>query len=201
MDLNKIHPSWFPILNKIHQEPLNTFLKETIYTRGIREDRENIFKVFSKPLCNIKMVIVTKPNLNFKEFDIIDDMTKEGFNKSEWNKEGVFFLETSLTTSLEGDTDEEYWKDFIDIVIKYISQEHPCIWMFWGTAYKLHNVKKDYILVNNYSRELLEEIPINKDWNYAFISPTITHKDFVKGDYFYKANKILNKLNIKTIKF
>jgi len=201
MDLSKVHISWFPILNKIHQEPLNTFLKETIYTRGIREGKENIFKTFSKPLCNIKMVIVVKPGLNFKEFNVIDDMTEEGFNKSEWNKEGVFFLETSLTTSLEGDTDEEYWKDFIDTVIKYISQEHPCIWMFWGTAYKLHNVKKDYILVNNYNRELLEDIPVNKDWNYAFISPTITHKDFVKGDYFYKANKILNKLNIKQIKF
>ena len=201
MDLNKFHPSWFPILNKIHQEPLNTFLKETIYTRGIREDRENIFKVFSKPLCNIKMVIVTKPGLLFREFNVIDNMTEEGFSKSKWIKEGVFFLDTSLTTSLEGDTDEEYWKDFIDTVIKYISQEHPCIWMFWGTAYKLHNVKKDYILVNNYSRTLIEEIPINKDWNYTFISPTITHKDFVKGDYFYKANKILNKLHNKTIKF
>ena len=205
MDLNKIHPSWFPILNKIHQEPLNTFLKETIYTRGIRENREDIFKIFSKPLCNIKMVIVTKPRLNFAEhladFSVIDKMVEKGFNKSEWNKEGVFFLETSLTRSLEGDTDEKYWKDFIDTVIKYISQEHPCIWMFWGTAYKLHNVKKDYILVNSYNRELLEHIPINKDWNYTFISPDIIDYDFEKGDYFYKANRILNKLNIKQIKF
>ena len=72
--------------------------------------------------------------------------------------------------------------------------------MFWGTSHKLHNVKKDYILVNNYSRELIQEIPINPDWNYAFISPEIANKDFVKGDYLYKANVILNKLN-KQIKF
>lgn len=201
MDLNKVHISWLPILHKIHQEPLNTFLNETIHTRGIREGKIAIFSLFSKPLCDIKMVIVLKPGLNFKEWNAIDEMSENGFSRQKWREQGVFFLPTSLTTSYEGDSDEEYWKDFIDTVIKYISQEHPCIWMFWGTSYKLHNVKKDYILVNSYDRDLLEHIPINKDWNYAFISPKLTDKDFEKGDYFYKANRILNKLNYKEIKF
>lgn len=200
MDLNKIHPSWFPILSKAHQEPLNTFLKETIYTRGIKEDKNSLFKPFYKPLCDVNVVIVLKHRMTIEEFNAISSITEEGLDDVKWREQGVLFLPTSLTTSYSGDSDEEYWKDFIDTVIKYISQEHPCIWMFWGTTYKLHNVKKDYILVNGYNRNLIEEIPINSDWNYAFISPEITHKDFIKGDYFYKANAILNKFN-KNIKF
>jgi uracil DNA glycosylase len=200
MDLYSFHGSWAPILNKLYQEPLNTFLKETIYTRGVREDKTTLFKIFSKPLSAIKMVIVTESVIDLKEASVINSMLDTDFNRQEWKEQGVFFLPTSLTSSYGGDNDEPYWKDFIDTVIKYISQENPCIWMFWGTSHKLHNVKKDYILVNNYSRELIEDIPINSDWNYTFISPAILSKDFVKGDYFYKANKVLNKLN-KQIKF
>lgn len=155
------HPSWYPILATLNQEPLLT-LNTTILPNCLYyPPKDSIFRVFKMPLEEIKVVVLgqdpyhgpnqanglcfavnenvsTPPSLKV----IAKEIEQEGF-KSEvlnwktlkhWEEQGVFLLNTALTVqSGMAGSHLHYWESFTKRVINFISIHQPSIWLLWGT--------------------------------------------------------------------
>jgi len=56
-----------------------------------------------------------------------------------WIKSGVFLLNTALTVEIDKPSShlklkiwENFTKEVIEYISKYMSENQPCIWMLWG---------------------------------------------------------------------
>ena len=196
MDLSRIHPSWQPVMGHLYNEPLKTFLNETLTEKPFAPKLKDIFKVFEVDVKSIKVVMIgdepeSKYNtsnglafgrykqqyfgtpLNILRTEIVKtvpwslEKTEDYVGLEHWQKQGVFLLNSSLT-SVPGEKQahSKIWEAFTNSVVRFIARESPCIWMLWGDA----RVYK-YFIVNNfhvsdYDLETITEIPANRDWNY-----------------------------------
>ena len=112
--LEKVHEDWIPIIRTyLHQEPLSILLNEILPNISYKPEKENIFNIFTMPLKDIKVVI-----LHLEPYPYYTNKVRDF---SEWEKQGVFILNTSLTSEVSNmESHYEYWENFIKTVIKYI---------------------------------------------------------------------------------
>lgn len=152
--IDKIHPSWKPIIDILNEdEELKKLNKDILPNCTYYPNRQDIFNVFSMDLKDIKVVILgqdpypnegqalgyafavsettTKPaSLRIIEKEVGHEIDKTLFN---WRQQGVFLLNTALTVEAKkAGSHLKYWENFTKEVIKYISFNNPCIWLLWG---------------------------------------------------------------------
>lgn len=223
---NKIHEDWLPIMNLLHQEPLKTLSETILPNISYQPKADNIFKVFEVPINSIKVVIlgqdpfptpndaiglsfingINKIPVSLKNIfkEIIDSEASKVINQYTWQEQGVFLLNTALTVETgKAGSHLKYWEDFTKRVINHISINQPCIWLLWGKkAEKFMPYIKDTFNASNYSKETIENIPVNSDWNYLLIAPHPAAEAYSGGtagffgcNHFYYTNKILSKLS------
>jgi len=114
------------------------------------------------------------------------DLKDEWQTLEHWIRSGVFLLNTALTVEIDNAGSHlKFWKDFTKEVIKYISIEHPCIWMLWGK--KAQKFKK--IIKKSSEKNYILEAP----------HPAARDNSFRECGYknFLDANKRLGKDKIK----
>lgn len=120
-------------------------------------------------------------------------------------QQGVFLMNLSLTVATgEPGSHFNYWEEFTDSVISYISSENPCVWILWGErlTQKRQNIKNTF-LVKGYDEQTIKEIPIYPEANYVLTGNHPLKFDeneplfFEKGFYF--VNEILKKRSLKEI--
>ena len=219
--LDSIHPSWKPLLYLLSEEFLLDFKDNVLQNERFYPEPELIFKVFSMPLSDIKIVILgTEPyqlvNVNtglafavkqsvstlppkLKTLQKSLGKTVDNVKTLEnWESQGVFLLNTSLTIGVDK-THKEYWKNFIKKVVYFIGYYNPCIWFLWGDSAKnyISNLpRKSIFKVQGYDDTLINEIPINSSYNYIFssVSPSleyITNKGLFEGNLHFKQSNVI----------
>ena len=157
MNYSKVHHSWVPLGREFNTEAFLTFKNEILPREKYYPEADKVFRVFSMPLSEIKVV-------NVVNFTPVSDEIYE------LSKEGVFVLPIALTEGVSHDH-SEYWLPFITKVIYYIAKNNPCIWLF--PSIKAHRFAanlpvKTIFNVLGYTDETIQQIPINADYNYVF---------------------------------
>lgn len=194
----QMHEDWIPLFNLLYQEPLKTLSEEVLPNISYQPKKDNIFKVFEKPMKDIKVVILgqdpyptpgdaiglsfvngrgnTPVSLRNIYKEIVDSTTSsnEDIDINKWQEQGVFLLNTALTVETgKAGSHLKYWEDFTKRTISLIAEKQPCIWVLWGMKAQkfipyIHNCP---FHVNGYNKETIEDIPINPDWNYILTAP------------------------------
>ena len=118
-----------------------------------------------------------------------------------WNNQGVFLLNLALTVETnKGGSHAKNWENFAKSVISFISKENPCIWLMWGNRIKHYKGRIfNPFIVENYTRETIEEIPIDPELNYIIEGENPVMGENFSNDGFYKTNRILSKKSINII--
>ena len=159
-----IHESWHPFLQPIFDTDfaLQIIKNQILPTNNFYPEKHNIFRVFSMPMQDIKVVILGQdpyPNVNqaigyafavYKECTmpaslriIAKEVADEGFGievdlrdwktLQHWTNQGVFLLNTALTVEKKkAGSHIDLWKSFTRQVIEVISKEVNPIWLLWG---------------------------------------------------------------------
>lgn len=148
---------------------------------------------------------------------IYEEIAKEGFttlngafNINKWTEQGVFLLNSALTVETgRAGSHLNYWKEFTQKVVFFLSSNNPCIWVLWGAkaqAFIPYINNSNIIDVRGYDRETIEEIPSSDDINYLLTSPHPAAEAYAGGkagfygcDHFYMINKILQKKSFESI--
>lgn len=153
--LSIMHDSWFPIQGYLTMDPQLQYLNDKVLPSApYRPAKEDIFKVFRKPVQDIRVVILgqdpyfnkdatglafqTAGKKNTKHLKVIyEELKMEGFpdaNIDNWEAQGVFLLNTALTVKAgKAGTHCRYWEHFMQRTISYISNStERCVWMLWG---------------------------------------------------------------------
>lgn len=157
-----IHPSWNPVLGMLYQEPLTTLNNKVLHECAYNPELKNVFKVFSMPVHQIKVVILGQdpyPNPKFamgyafavpptvpmpKSLQVIEqeviNSDPSNMNGSgeiclhSWIDQGIFLLNTALTVERgKSGSHIKYWQPFISKVVGFIARTQPCIWLLWGS--------------------------------------------------------------------
>jgi uracil-DNA glycosylase len=128
---------------------------------------------------------------------------KEWKTLQHWTDQGVLLLNTALTVEAgEAGSHLEYWKLFIESVIRYISEKQPCIWLLWGKkAQVFQGSICNRLSVKGYDEETIKDIPVS-NFNYILEAPHPAaslyggNTSFIGCNHFYLTNEILkvNKL-------
>jgi len=229
----KIHQDWHPIVNLLYQEPLKTLSEQVLPNISYQPRPENIFRVFEVPINSIKVVILgqdpyptpgdaiglsfingtNKVPVSLRNIykEIIDSTDIETVSPLTWQEQGVFLLNTALTVETgKAGSHLKYWEDFTKRVVSHISTLQPCIWLLWGKKAEkfIPYINMNPFHVNNYTKETIEQIPINPDWNYIFTSPHPAAEAYSGGtagffgcNHFYYTNRVLSQLSKSTIKW
>ena len=156
-----IDESWYPIVNLLYQEPLLTLRDEVLPKISYQPKRENIFKVFSMPVKDIKVVILGQDpyprpgdaigysfaiNQNRKDPVSLRNIKKEIVESDlancnpgneidllSWVDQGVFLLNTALTVETgKAGSHLKYWEEFTKRVVSHIAMYNPSVWLMWG---------------------------------------------------------------------
>lgn len=157
-----IHESWQPILSELNREQMLKLNYEILPNLVYYPNKENIFRVFRKPLQDIKVVILgqdpypTKGNANGLAFAVNEGMkipvSLKNIQKEladnypnllpfagkwqtleHWEEQGVFMLNTALTVeSSNAGSHLKYWESFTNKVVHFIGTHNPAIWLLWG---------------------------------------------------------------------
>lgn len=193
--LEKVHEDWNFIIKKyINQAPLSVLFNEILPNISYKPEKENIFNIFTMPLKDIKVVI-----LHLEPYPYYTNKVRDF---SEWEKQGVFILNTSLTSEVSNmESHYEYWENFIKVVIRHISYYHPCVWLIPNTRNIMkfkNSIVNNPFFVEGYNKELIENIPINSDWNYIFTKLGNNNDSL---ETYYYINSILKQMNNKEIKW
>ena len=162
-------------------------------------------------------VIQKEINLEINKFEGLnrstsfkDSVTPSNWRTLEhWEMQGVFLLNTALTVEagMQG-SHLKYWQDFAKQVVKFIAMNQPTIWMLWGKyvqALTTQMIPKSLFNVIGYDRQLIEQIPMNPEYNYILKAEHPLVEYFIKDggfygcDHFYLANRILEKSGKKSI--
>lgn len=212
-----IHKSWRPILNHLYRDPLKKLFNEILTEISYQPSRNNIFRVFRKPVKDIKVVILKEapypiPIGNGLAYGVdkntsipvelnlllVESNAQERGSLTSleyWEEQGVFLLHTSLTTETGHLNNHRlFWEDFIKKVIQFISKEQPCIWLVWGeyNACYIQFILKPFF-VKNYDKVTIKMIPSNEDWNYILQAPSVLSKEWIGNNHFIYTNEILKK--------
>lgn len=188
--------SWSPIVGLLYQEPLKSLNEKVLPNISYQPKKENIFRIFSMPVKDIKIVILgqdpypasgvsigrafavsetTKVPVSLRNIQeelknesILIDNSSDWKTLEHWEEQGVFLLNTALTVETGKSGSHLYfWEYFTQRVVSYISYKNPCIWLLWGRKAQSF---KPYIHnrynVFGYDEETIGEIPANSDWNY-----------------------------------
>lgn len=198
--LNSINCSWNPIKHLLYEDPNLVHLRDELLPNiSYQPKRENIFRAFSMPLKNIKVVILgqdpyptpgdavgyafAKPPL--KKFPVsLRNIQKEVVDSGmindsgeidlyAWVDQGVLLLNTALTVETgKAGSHLKYWENFTNKVINYISSAQPCIWILWGAkAQSFAKSIRNPVMVRGYDKETIKNIPIQDGANYVLTAP------------------------------
>lgn len=173
---------------------------------------------YPKPGDAIGYAFATAPNRNVpKSLQVLQKELKLNFPEEDWIfnnpkwktldhwiESGVLLLNTALTveTGNAGSHLKE-WERFTQMVIHYLSDMNPCIWLFWGAKAKafIPFINKNPFHVKGYTEETIELIPSNPDWNYILTSGHPARELYPNGlgsfygcNHFKYSNIILKKL-------
>lgn len=196
-----VHESWIPLLHSLaYKEPLVNFLT-SLRQISHQPEYEKIFRVFTMPVKDIKLVILGQDpyprpgdaigyafaiNKDRKDPVSLRNIKKEIVESDlancnpgneidllSWVDQGVFLLNTALTVETgKAGSHLKYWEDFTKTVISFISSENPCTWLLWGKkAQSYISTIKNPFEVKGYSKTSIEEIPIDPEFNYTISAP------------------------------
>ncbi len=228
--LHNIDESWLPLFSSLlYQKDMYEFI-ENLRDIPHQPDYDSIMKVFEMPVRRIKVVILgqepySMPGLSTglayavkegtKTPKILNNIRKEIVNTVPWSLEkmgdwgtleklqsqGVFLLNKALTVKTgSAGSHNKLWKKFTDTVISFISEENPCIWVFWGDSLIRTKIKiKNPFIVEGYDRQTIEELPIDPEFNYILEGQHPIKGEGFSNDAFYNINKILEKRSLDTI--
>lgn len=152
MNFNSIHYSWRPLLSEFNTDAFLYFKNEVLSKEKYYPEAQEIFRVFSMPVSEIKVVLIVREEAS----PIV--------------QEGLFCLKMSLTYGATTDH-SDYWAPFIKKVIYFIARSNPCIWLLPTTksqSYTANLPAKTIFNVMKYDDETIHQIPINVDYNYVF---------------------------------
>ncbi len=216
-----IHKSWFPVvLAEFNKEPLTMLKNKILPNISFQPLKEDIFNVFSMSVNDVKVVILGQDYYsslfiegvrNIPLQNIYQELNNEGIKPrgvEGWPFQGVFLLHTALTVEDgKAGSHTEYWKDFSKRIISYLSEKNPCIWILWGKkAIDFMPNIKNFIHVQDYDRDTIQDIPISDYYNYVFTAPHPGMETFSEGkagfygcDHFYMVNTILQNKSFKPI--
>jgi uracil DNA glycosylase len=156
MDMTIIHYSWQPLLREFNTKEFLYFKNEVLPQEKYYPEASEVFRVFSMPLSEIKMVTL----LNH----VLISNNERGM------EEGLFNLPLALTEGVSQDH-SEYWEPFIKKVVYFIAKNHPCIWLLPTTKAQRFSANlpvKTIYNVLKYDDETIQHIPINVNYNYVF---------------------------------
>ena len=154
MNQKHIHNSWEPVLRELNTDAFLYFKNEVLPKEKYYPEADKVFRVFSTPVYDIKVVVVgpwKHPNIRTDNY-------------------GVFWLPLSLTQGAENDHNE-YWEPFIKKVIFFIAKSNPCIWVMPTTksqSFTANLPVKSIFNVIRYDDETINQIPLSVDYNYVF---------------------------------
>jgi len=210
---DKIHPSWFPLMNTLYEDPLLHLNTNILPNISYCPERDFIFRALEMPMTSIKAVIlgqdpyptvgratgyaftVSSTSIKPKSLQIIENEVKrsdsahiEGEpNIANWPNQGILLLNTALTveTGRPG-SHLKYWRPFIEKLVSHIISFHPCIWMLWGSNAKsfIKLFPINHIKVNGYNRESIEQIPIDPYVNYVLTSDHPMVEEYGSGKFY-----------------
>lgn len=189
------------------------FLKEEIRKgKKLAPHKDNVFRVFKdQNFNNVKVVILgqdpyptpghanglafatnasqTPKSLQniFKEIEMEYGSKPKNNDLLNWQKQGVFLLNTSLST-LEGETfaHKKIWQSFTDAVIRSINdRKDPVVFMLWGKPAQ----DKAKLITNPKHLILMTSHP----------SPLSAHRGFLGSNIFKQCNDFLEKHRINSI--
>lgn len=174
-----IHKSWHSHLQPLFDDKKMQMLKDEVIPKSrFFPEPHNIFRVFSMPLEDIKVVVLGQdpyPNgeavglafavnlhcnmptsLKHIQREVKVDYPEKNFAANwrtlqHWHEQGVFLLNTALTVEAKNAGSHlGQWQWFTREVIKIISTNNPCMWLLWGAKAKAF---KDYIHSNRIIKE------------------------------------------------
>lgn len=216
--INNIDDSWkllfFKVIDKDFFREIETLREEDIYP-----EKENIFRVFEMPLSEIKVVLIgqdpyPKPNqavgLVFAvpaktpkpaSLKIIEKEIGHSIDRTmiPWKEQGVFLLNTALTVKRgTSGSHIELWHNFTKKVIKFISENNPCIWILLG------KYAQDYVeYIDDYVYEYPKLDELGKNIVLVAAHPAAeAYKDnagFLGSGIFNQANNVLGILEKEKI--
>lgn len=155
-----IHKSWHEYLEPLFEDLKMGMIKDICSKVTFYPKSHDVFRVFSMPIDNIKVVILAQdpyihanqaigyalavpettpvpPSLKVISGEIRRSEAKQDpkgrRNLHHWVSQGVFLLNTALTVE-EGKSNShsDYWIWFTRQVMDIISTHHNSIWMLWG---------------------------------------------------------------------
>jgi len=218
MSVANIAPLWKTYLNGEFKKPymlrLSNFLKHERANHDIYPSQEDVFKAFElTDLDKIKVVILGQdpyhgkdqahglafsvnnntqtPSLRniFKEYaDDLKLAPPTTTNLSQWAKQGVFLLNTTMTVQhgLANSHKNRGWEIFTDKVIQTISQYQPhVVFMLWGA-----DAQKKSSLIDT-EKHLIVKSP--------HPSPLSAYRGFFGSKPFSTANKFLKNNAIEPV--
>lgn len=244
----RIHKDWYPVMNLLYQEPLKTLSEKILPEISFQPSPENIFRVFEKPISDIKVVILgqdpypspqvanglafavneeTATPVSLKNIltqlegeyifsnNTVDmskniDTINQWKTLQHWEAQGVLLLNTALTVETgKPGSHLKYWEEWTKRVIRLISTNNPCIWLFWGRKAQnyIPYINGQIMRASGYTKETIDYIPINSDFNYIFeanhpASEAYSDKaGFFGCNHFYYVNSILRNKSINEIKW
>jgi uracil-DNA glycosylase len=159
--LKNIHPSWQPVLYKLHEAPLRELNTKILPNISYQPRPEHIFRALEQPVDAIKVTILgqdpyptpgnaighafavpqnrTKPkSLQIIEREVLNtdplNVNKGSeIDMNSWPDQGILLLNTALTVETgRAGSHLKYWKEFTGHLIRFLSATRPCIWLLWG---------------------------------------------------------------------
>jgi uracil DNA glycosylase len=161
MNFTLFHHSWKPLMSEFNTDAFLTFKNEILIKEKYYPEADEVFRVFSMPMSEIKVVVIAREEA------------------SPILQEGLFFLRMSLTYGADNTDHSKYWNPFIKKVIYFIARSNPCIWVLPTTksqGYTANLPAKTIFNVMKYDDETIHQIPINVDYNYVFKGNNINYK-------------------------
>jgi uracil-DNA glycosylase len=206
------HSSWHPHVHPLFQTKEMKELKyEILKLNTYYPNRGDIFRVFTMPLKDIKVVILGQDPYSDGRANGLAFAVNEGTKKpfslrtiekevgheldrtlQPWFNQGVFLLNTALTVERNKPNSHiKYWEFFTKRIIEIISAEVSPIWMLWGSNAKAYeNVIRD--------AEVFLPNLIFKAAHPASEAPN-RKGGFIGCNHFELCNQYLKKFNLETI--
>lgn len=153
---DEFHESWKPIVKLLYKEPLKTLSEKVLPNVSYQPARENVFKVFSMPVSEIKVVILgqdpyptagdaigyafvngrnkTPKSLEIIEREIEVETSYSSQGIDTWPEQGVFLLNSALTVETgKAGSHLKYWEEFTGNVVNFIAHNNTeAIFVLWG---------------------------------------------------------------------
>ncbi len=154
-----IHLSWHNYLQPLFDDKRMKYLKyEFLVKEKFLPHPNNIFRVFSMPLSEIKVVILGQDpyptpgdatglafepggkklpaSLRIIKTEIFNSnapMRGSNLDLSDWHSQGVFLLNTALTVRIgKAGSHIKEWKWFTEEIVRIVAENTDAVWILWG---------------------------------------------------------------------